>query len=63
GERARWIADEAGKAGLRQVVLVKDTQEAVGHLRGAITQGDVVLVKGSRGMHMDQIITLLEERP
>ena len=63
GERARWIADEAGKAGLRQVVLVKDTQEAVGHLRGAITQGDVVLVKGSRGMHMDQIIALLEERP
>ena len=63
GERARWIADEAGKAGLRQVVLVKDAQEAIGHLRGAITQGDVVLVKGSRGMHMDQIITLLEERP
>jgi UDP-N-acetylmuramoyl-tripeptide--D-alanyl-D-alanine ligase len=63
GERARWIADEAGKAGLREVVLLKDTQEATGHLRKAIRQGDVVLVKGSRGMRMDQIIADLEERP
>jgi UDP-N-acetylmuramoyl-tripeptide--D-alanyl-D-alanine ligase len=63
GERARWIADEAGKAGLREVVLVQDSQEAIGHLRGAIVKGDIVLVKGSRGMHMDQIIADLEERP
>jgi UDP-N-acetylmuramoyl-tripeptide--D-alanyl-D-alanine ligase len=62
GERARWIADEAKKAGLGHVVLLKDTAEAVRHLRAQIGQGDVVLVKGSRGMHMDQIIANLEER-
>jgi UDP-N-acetylmuramoyl-tripeptide--D-alanyl-D-alanine ligase len=62
GERARWIADEAKRAGLGQVVLLKDTSEAVRHLRAEIGQGDVVLVKGSRGMHMDQIIANLEER-
>lgn len=62
GERARWIADEARKAGLGQVVLLKDTSEAIRHLQAEIGQGDVVLVKGSRGMHMDQIIADLEER-
>jgi UDP-N-acetylmuramoyl-tripeptide--D-alanyl-D-alanine ligase len=62
GERARWIADEARKAGLGQVVLLKDTSEAIRHLQAEIGQGDVVLVKGSRGMHMDQIIANLEER-
>jgi UDP-N-acetylmuramoyl-tripeptide--D-alanyl-D-alanine ligase len=62
GERARWIADEAKKAGMGEVVLLKDTGEAIRHLRSQIAQGDVVLVKGSRGMRMDQIIADLEER-
>lgn len=62
GERARWIADEAEKAGLHEVVTLKDSAEAVSHLRRSIGEGDVVLVKGSRGMHMDQIIVDLEER-
>ncbi len=63
GDRARWIADEATRAGLHEVVLLKDSTEAVTHLRRSIGEGDVVLVKGSRGMHMDQIIADLEERP
>jgi UDP-N-acetylmuramoyl-tripeptide--D-alanyl-D-alanine ligase len=63
GERARWIADEAVHAGLAasHIVLQPDSRAAVEHLRTSIREGDVVLVKGSRGMHMDQIVAALEE--
>lgn len=62
GDRARWIADEAVRAGMagESVTMLPDTQAAVEHLRGRIRASDVVLVKGSRGMHMDQIVAALE---
>ncbi len=63
GERARWIADEAARAGLgaARISAVPDSAAATELLRGRIGEGDVVLVKGSRGMHMDAIIAGLEE--
>jgi UDP-N-acetylmuramoyl-tripeptide--D-alanyl-D-alanine ligase len=62
GDRGRWIADEAIRAGMagESVTMLPDTQAAVEHLRGRIRAADVVLVKGSRGMHMDQIVSALE---
>lgn len=62
GERARWIADEALRAGLAQerVHTLADSQAAIEHLRGRIGRSDVVLIKGSRGMRMDQIVAALE---
>jgi UDP-N-acetylmuramoyl-tripeptide--D-alanyl-D-alanine ligase len=62
GDRGRWIADEAIRAGMagESVTMLPDTQAAVEHLRGRIRATDVVLVKGSRGMHMDQIVSALE---
>lgn len=61
GLRARWIADEAVAAGLAQerVEAVDTAQAAVERLRSLIGPGDVVLVKGSRGMAMDQIVAAL----
>ena len=63
GERARWIADEAARAGMgaARISAVPDSAAATELLRGRIGEGDVVLVKGSRGMHMDAIIAGLEE--
>jgi UDP-N-acetylmuramoyl-tripeptide--D-alanyl-D-alanine ligase len=63
GPRAKLIAEEAKRAGLQSavVVLVEDSQAAIDHLRGRVGQGDVILVKGSRGVRMDQIIAALEE--
>jgi UDP-N-acetylmuramoyl-tripeptide--D-alanyl-D-alanine ligase len=63
GKRARWIADEAVQSGMQQgaVVALLDSQEAINHLQDHVGRGDVVLVKGSRGMHMDLIVTALEE--
>ena len=63
GERARWIADEAARAGLgaTRISAVADSAAATELLRSRIGEGDVVLIKGSRGMHMDAIIAGLEE--
>ncbi|HEX9680354.1 MAG TPA: cyanophycin synthetase, partial [Anaerolineales bacterium] len=62
GDRARWIADEAIRAGLAEarVRVLPDSQAAIEYLRGRIGRSDVVLVKGSRGMQMDQIVAALE---
>ncbi len=63
GDRAKWIAEEALKSGMQpsQVATVEDSQTAIEVLRAEIGLGDVVLVKGSRGMRMDRIVSTLEE--
>lgn len=63
GERARWIADEARIAGLASETIteLEDSEGAIEHLRGRVAEGDVLLVKGSRGMEMDRIVSELEE--
>ncbi len=63
GERARWIAEEAVQAGMHieNVFALQDSQEAIIHLKDQVGKGDVVLVKGSRGMRMDRIVAALEE--
>ncbi len=64
GERARMIAAAARKAGLPALAIIEvdDALDAVEHLLQSLDAGDVVLVKGSRGMHMDRIVTALEAR-
>lgn len=63
GARARMIADEAQAVGLppAKIVLLETSEQAIDHLKGRVGEGDVVLVKGSRGMRMDKIISALEE--
>ena len=63
GERAEWIAEEARAAGLSesQVVVLGSGDEVVEYLDEKVGEGDVVLVKGSRGMRLDRIVTALEE--
>jgi UDP-N-acetylmuramoyl-tripeptide--D-alanyl-D-alanine ligase len=63
GERARWIADEAQVANLdrEKVKELEDSDAAVDYLKDRIREGDVVLVKGSRGMQMDRIVSALEQ--
>ncbi|MFZ5827055.1 MAG: UDP-N-acetylmuramoyl-tripeptide--D-alanyl-D-alanine ligase [Bacillota bacterium] len=57
GEMARLIAGEAGAKG--RFFLRKG--EAVDLLRGMLRPGDTVLVKGSRGMKMEEIVQALEQ--
>jgi UDP-N-acetylmuramoyl-tripeptide--D-alanyl-D-alanine ligase len=64
GERARWIADEAERSGLskERIIILDDSDEAIAYLPEKVSEGDVVLVKGSRSMHMDHIVAALEDR-
>ena len=61
GQRARWIGEEAIACGLAKdnVVMVEDAGTAVATLEELIEERDTVLVKGSLGMRMDQIITAI----
>ncbi len=61
GTRGRWIGEEALSIGMaaENVVIVESAEMAAAALRELITQGDVVLVKGSYGMRMDRIVAAL----
>ena len=61
GPRGRIIADEAREVGLpaEAVVELNDSDEVIVYLRDRIGRGDVVLLKGSRGMRMDRIAPAL----
>jgi len=64
GERGRMVAAAACRAGLPAAVIteLEDSQQAIEMLRQQLQAGDVVLVKGSHGMRMDQIVSALEFR-
>ena len=44
-----------------KVTELEDTQQAIEALKTKLTGDDVVLIKGSRGMHMDNIAPALEK--
>ena len=65
GRRARLIAEEARDAGLDPAAVIEldDSQQVLELLRDLISPGDVVLLKGSRGMRLDRLVPALEVRP
>jgi UDP-N-acetylmuramoyl-tripeptide--D-alanyl-D-alanine ligase len=62
GERAKWIASSAAKAGLSMDMIREfdNSQQAIDFLKDRLMSQDVVLVKGSRGMQMEIIVSALE---
>ncbi len=61
GKRGRLIGEEAVKVGMRptHVHFVETTLQAVPVVEGLIEERDVVLIKGSLGMQMSQIVAAL----
>lgn len=55
GSLGRLIGESAKEAGCR-VALAETNEQAVQILQQYVASGDVVLVKGSRGMQMEQIV-------
>ncbi len=62
GERAKIIAMAAKRSGLpaEMITSIDTVQEAIKVLRGTFNKDDVVLIKGSHGLHMEQIVYALE---
>jgi UDP-N-acetylmuramoyl-tripeptide--D-alanyl-D-alanine ligase len=62
GPRAAWTRDAAVTAGLPadDAVLVQDGEAAQAVLAERLAEGDVVLVKGSRGMHLEEVVDFLQ---
>ena len=60
GERARWMGEGAREVapGLPRYGF-QTNGEAAAFLDGELRPGDVVLVKGSRSMHTDEIVKAL----
>jgi UDP-N-acetylmuramoyl-tripeptide--D-alanyl-D-alanine ligase len=61
GELGRIIGNEARRNGMPvdRLRLCASNDEAVEFLKQAIRPGDMVLVKGSRGLHMEDIVAAL----
>jgi UDP-N-acetylmuramoyl-tripeptide--D-alanyl-D-alanine ligase len=64
GERGRWIAEGAQAAGLRRITTVRDADEAVRAVERDLAPGvgDLLLVKGSRGIELDRLVRALTGR-
>ena len=65
GERGRWIAEGAAVAGLRRVSTADDADDAVEVVARDLAPGvgDLLLVKGSRGIELDRLVAALTDGP
>jgi UDP-N-acetylmuramoyl-tripeptide--D-alanyl-D-alanine ligase len=64
GNLGKIIAASATVSGLAQTAVheLVDSQAAIEYLKTHLGAEDIVLVKGSRGMRMEQITAALEQR-
>lgn len=61
GPNAEDMVEGAQAAGLEQAYVFNSADAAAAMARRMISAGDIVLVKGSRGMHMEEVINKLRE--
>jgi len=65
GEKAKFIADEAEKAGLDRdkIFCYTDSSEAKIPIQNMLQEGDVILIKGSQGARMERISEEIMRHP
>jgi UDP-N-acetylmuramoyl-tripeptide--D-alanyl-D-alanine ligase len=65
GDKAKFIADEAEKAGLdkKQIFCYTDSIEAKIPIQNMLQEGDVILIKGSQGARMEFISEEIMRHP
>jgi UDP-N-acetylmuramoyl-tripeptide--D-alanyl-D-alanine ligase len=64
GERAHMIAEAARRAGMKKGSILEfdQVEPLMEWMNTNLSKNDVVLIKGSHGLRMDRITTMLEER-
>ncbi len=62
GEKAKIIAESARNAGLAPAAItwLPTVNDVIELLKGSLQPKDIILVKGSHGLHMEQIVNALE---
>ena len=60
GAEPAFIAEEAERAGVAEVLRIANVQDAIATLREIAKAGDVILVKGSRSAKMERIVEGLQ---
>jgi len=61
GKRTNALLEGAAEAGIESRHHFDDARSAGEFLKNEIREGDLVLIKGSRGVGLDKIVTMLEE--
>ena len=61
GPRTGWIAESAIQAGLPadRIFKVRDNEQAIEAARETLSPGDIMLIKGSRGLHLEEVVEAL----
>jgi UDP-N-acetylmuramoyl-tripeptide--D-alanyl-D-alanine ligase len=62
GPNAQWYADGAARAGMppASVIAAPSSDAAIPLVRQTVRSGDLVLIKGSRGIEMERIVEALK---
>ncbi len=62
GRASRYIIDAANEKGIENAYHFKNNQDLIRFLDDILDKDDVILVKGSNGMHLKEVIEFLKER-
>lgn len=63
GTFSTFMAQEAGRQGMNQnqIIVCKNQEEACDKMSDLIKAGDVIFVKGSRGIHLEEVVHKIKE--
>ncbi|HOX39500.1 MAG TPA: UDP-N-acetylmuramoyl-tripeptide--D-alanyl-D-alanine ligase [Candidatus Brocadiia bacterium] len=61
GDHARFTALGAREAGLSESLFFEEIEDVVGQMAGSLKPGDAVLLKASRAMGLEKVMSRLEE--
>ena len=63
GEKGKIIGEEAKKQGLKDIIYFTDSLKAAEEVLNLVSDGDLILVKGSQGARMERVVKVLMSEP